>query len=231
MKKPVTIRAAWITFSGALLAAIVGGIFLVLSNGVDIHVSKEPESVNSSGNELIGILELRAESIIKDFENAEKDLRERAVVFRKAGKKVSGDLHGTIDFLESLHEEFKELHGKHIDAIKEGNQVLAHEVLGEIHDVLGATAFLITLSDYHFSSVRYWAQFPPEKALWGIYPGQASSDGLADSVIITTWGEDAFLALAQDTSSTSSHKEADSLGGWWTLPDSLSSSLLETKTN
>jgi HEAT repeat protein len=93
-------------------AASIGAQFISSSISGDVHLTLVLSRAGSSVDELCELLELRAE-------------------------KINNELSGFFQWtsVSEFLEKFNALHGKHIKALRDGNAILAHEILGAIHQI------------------------------------------------------------------------------------------------
>jgi hypothetical protein len=99
-----------------------------------------PDIPNTSVDELIQILKMRASSVSEVLEKEREEMLDRIKNSKtKAGsktQKTTDELQRHLGKLDLMREAFLSLHPEHINALKEGKFVLAHEILKKIHELL-----------------------------------------------------------------------------------------------
>lgn len=132
MGRSVTVRSAWIGAMAIVLAAIIGGIIGFLKPYRENHSNTNREKTD----ELVMVLEHRASKIL---ELMDKEKQKVLISFRiriASFQYPDFDVKKFVEELEAMKTLFLELHKKHLDAIKAGNFILAHELLADIYDLL-----------------------------------------------------------------------------------------------
>jgi|GEM_PF-4879907 len=113
--------SAWVIITIAILTALIAIISIVKTKPI------EEASIAKSSAELIATLELRAAEVERWFVN-QKAEQSRGNLNRSDGKRNED--------LDSALSEFRVLHRQHLEALRNGQFVVAHEVVIKIHELL-----------------------------------------------------------------------------------------------
>jgi hypothetical protein len=122
--------------------------------------------------QLIRYLESRSAKTVREL----KDLQIDALKSRDAGHGLQEmPREELIRFLESGREEFKNLHKQHVKAIKDGNYILARDILKDIHHLLYVYSDLV-FHEAEFDPEKRYSPPPKPAQFQGQYPGELDTD-------------------------------------------------------
>ena len=130
MAKPVTIRAAIITATALIAAAVISGLFVFLSGLRPQGESPTPVTLPGIDSvevaRFIEVLEVHADHI-------------RAAMTAKESLLVIVEPQGGphTDELRAVRKRFEQLHPRCVSAYRSGNIILAHELSNEINHLVG----------------------------------------------------------------------------------------------
>ena len=158
-------------FMLALVAMVLGFAGYIISR-IAFSLSQNASfSTTQSANELINILNLRAENILDIMETEKK----KALASIHSGRGYSSEAEYLQDY-EATRELFIELHNKNIESIKNGQLNVSHELISDIHHLLWVRKRNTFWGAYAVRGLPYSVKFDAPETYYNLYPGQSSKD-------------------------------------------------------
>jgi len=140
-----------------------------------------PEAPLAEQEELVRVLERRAERVLEYLDQEQQNAI--AAIDRPPFEGHTGTIDnpgprrtGLQQRLADIRAAFLRLHRQHVEAIKNGNLILAHELVLDIHYLLWVENRDIFYGTRTNPNVAYMVDFPPPDTYAALYPGSAGRE-------------------------------------------------------